>query len=136
MKLGMQSQHKQQKKKVMPQDNKKVIPKKKPNTQSEVPPKENKKTKIKSDVSSKETKKAKPKLKSKKSAKEAKNRLSDVLDKRTVEMTPSGDAVSLQDTMSTQSLISLLLTVVLCITLSYLIVTYAADKLTMYWMGV
>ena len=133
MKLGMQSQHKQQKKKVMPQDNKKVIPKKKPNTQSEVPPKENKKTKVKPDVSSKETKKTKPKLKS---AKEAKNRLSDVLDKRTVEMSPSGDAVSLQDTMSAQSLISLLLTIVLCITLSYLIVTFAADKLTMYWMGV
>ena len=120
MKLGMQSQHKQQKKKVMPQDNKKVIPKKKPNTQSEVPPKENKKPKIKSDES----------------AKEAKNRLSDILDNRTVEMSPSGDAVSLQDTMSAQSLISLLLTIVLCITLSYLIVTFAADKLTMYWMGV
>lgn len=128
MKLGMQSQHKQQKKKVMPQDNKKVNPK--------APPKETKKTKVKPDISSKETKKIKPKIKSKKSTKEAKNRLSDVLDKRTVEMTPSGDAVSLQDTMSTQSLISLLLTVVLCITLSYLIVTYAADKLTMYWMGV
>ena len=128
MKLGMQSQHKQQKKKVMPQDNKKVNPK--------APPKETKKTKVKPDISSKETKKIKPKIKSKKSTKEAKNRMSDVIDKRTVEMTPSGDAVSLQDTMSTQSLISLLLTVVLCITLSYLIVTYAADKLTMYWMGV
>ena len=51
-------------------------------------------------------------------------------------MIPSVDAVSLQDTMSAQSLISLLLTIVLCITLSYLIVTFAADKLTMYWMGV
>lgn len=136
MKLGMQSQHKQQKKKVIPQDNKKVNTKKKPNTQPEVPSKETKKPKVKPDVPSKETKKPKPKLKSKKSAKEAKNRLSDVLDKRTVDITPSDAAVSIQDTMSAQSLSSLLLTIVLCITLSYLLVTFAADKLTMHWMGV
>ncbi len=114
MQLGMQSQHKQQKKKEIPQDkSKKESPKKKPNP----PPKEEKK-----------------KRHSKKSAQEAKDRLSNIVE--TQPDIASSVAVTAPDRMSMQGLISLLLTVILCITLSYLAVTFGADKLTMHWMGV
>lgn len=159
MQLGMQSQHKQKKKKATVQDNenlntsKKALSKEQPDeTLKEVVPKKVKPKKAlpkeKTNETSKEivSKKVKPKKKPdeapkrkpKKSAKEAKDRLSDVVEnksKRTVDISDTA-VIAAADTMTTQSLVSTLLTVILCITLSYLFVTIAADKLTMYWMGV
>lgn len=123
MQLGMQSQHKQQKKKEIPQDNsKKVHPKKEP-----IP---SKKVHLK-----KEPKPRTKKRKSKKSAEEAKDRLSYIVEAQPDKISPAV-AVTASDMMSIQGLISLLLTIILCITLSYLAVTFGADKLTMHWMGV
>ena len=111
MQLGMQSQHKQQKKKEIPQDkSKKVISKKEPKPR---------------------TKNRKPK----KSAEEAKDRLYNIVETQPDKISPVV-AVAASDMMSIQGLISLLLTIILCITLSYLAVTFGVDKLTMHWMGV
>ena len=74
------------------------------------------------------------------SAEKARKRLTNILE---VESERTTDAVDVsitevveQDTMSMQNVVSLLLTIILCITSSYLAVTFAGDRLAMHWMGV
>lgn len=135
MQLGMQSQHKQSKKKETLQD-KKIVPPKKVNPKKQEIPSKKAAHKKKPNPPPKEEKK---KRKPKKSAEEAKNRLLNVSELETQPDSIVSDTAVIalnNDTMTLQNFISFLLTIILCITLSYLFVTFAADKLTMHWMGV